>query len=76
MADDIRDYGGVAVAITYLDGEIELIGLRNIGYIKPDKREGLTTYRFQLEDIRAVIGKYVDLDAYFEQKKAENSTKP
>ena len=65
-----RDYGGIAVAITYLDGEIEIIGLRNVGYITANGRGMMERYQFQMEGIRAVIGKYVDLDAYFAQKEA------
>jgi hypothetical protein len=42
--DPIRGYGEIQVCIIYSDGEIELIGFLNIGYISPDGTDHITNY--------------------------------
>ena len=56
----MKDYGDVVICITYYDGEKEVIGITNIGYISPDGKWHLTKEYFDIEDIRGVINKYVD----------------
>ena len=58
--DTPRNYGDVVICITYYDGEKEVIGITNIGYISPDGKWHLTKEYFDIEDIRGVINKYVD----------------
>ena len=58
--DTPRTYGDVVICITYYDGETEVIGITNIGYISPDGKWHLTKEYFDIEDIRSVINKYVD----------------
>ena len=58
--DTPRTYGDVVICITYYDGETEVIGITNIGYISPDGKWHLTKEWFDIEDIRSVINKYVD----------------
>lgn len=59
--DHPREYGPIIICVTYLDGEIEMIGFYNIGYITVDGTRCLTPYFF--EDSRAfylLICKYVE----------------
>ena len=58
--DTPRNYGDVVICITYYDGETEVIGITNIGYISPDGKWHLTKEYFDIEDIRGVINKYID----------------
>ena len=57
--DTPRTYGDVVICITYYDGETEVIGITNIGYISPDGKWHLTKEYFDIEDIRGVINKYI-----------------
>ena len=57
--DTPRNYGDVVICITYYDGEKEVIGITNIGYISPDGKWHLTKEYFDIEDIRGVINKYI-----------------
>ena len=70
LADDPRTYGFLLIAITYLDGEIEMIGLGNVGYITPAGEEYLQHYKFH-DDIYDVFRKYIDVETYADQKAAE-----
>ena len=56
----IRDYGTLIIYITYADGEIEMIGLHNIGFVNTEGREGLTHYYFDAKSLYDLIVKYVD----------------
>ena len=57
------DFGPHIICITYLDGEIEVIGSICTGYISPDGSEKLTYYGIAEESgsFYDLIGKYVDL---------------
>ena len=61
--DHPREYGPFVVCITYSDGEMELIGFTNIGYIKPDGVRCLTEYFIaDSQEFFDVICKYVESD--------------
>lgn len=60
--DHPRGYGRLAIGITYTDGEIEIIGLVNSGFIDAEGREGLLKYFFDAKELYTVITKYVDPD--------------
>ena len=57
--DTPRNYGDVVICITYYDGEKEVIGITNIGYISPDGKWHLTKEWFDIKDIYGVINKYI-----------------
>lgn len=58
--DHPRRYGQLAIGITYTDGEVEIIGLVNSGFIGADGREGLLDYFFDAKELYTLITKYVD----------------
>jgi hypothetical protein len=60
--DPILSYGDVVICITYLNGEIEIIGIYNIGWITPAGDLNTTLYYFDIQDIRSLIAQYVDSD--------------
>ena len=60
--DQPRGYGRLAIGITYTDGEIEIIGLVNSGFIDTEGREGLLKHFFDAKELYTVITKYVDPD--------------
>ena len=60
LFDPILDYGPLVITITYKDGEIEMIGLYNIGLISPDGSLDTTSHRFDVSDICTVVAKYAD----------------
>lgn len=63
--DHTREYGPIMVCITYSDGEIEMIGFTNIGYIRADGVRCMTTYSIthdNREKLYYMICKYVDPD--------------
>lgn len=56
----ISDYGRLIIHITYEDGEVEMIGLHNIGFVTAEGRKGLTNYYFDDKSVYDLIAKYVD----------------
>lgn len=58
--DHPRRYGQLAIGITYTDGEIEIIGLVNSGFVDTDGREYLLDYFFDAKELYVLITKYVD----------------
>lgn len=58
--DHPRRYGQIAIGITYTDGQVEIIGLVNSGFIDADGREGLLDYFFDAKELYTLITKYVD----------------
>lgn len=57
--DHPRDYGIVLFCIYYADGEIEVIGESNIGWISSDGTWNLTDYTFDYAEMKKVIQHYV-----------------
>lgn len=60
--DPILSYGDVAIFFTYQNGEQEIIGIYNTGWITPEGKKATTSCYFEINDICAVIAKYVDRD--------------
>ena len=60
--EPILSYGDIVICITYFDGEVEMIGIYNIGWITPDGDLNTTLYYFNIQDIRKLIAQYVDPD--------------
>ena len=61
--DHIRSYGRFQICITYTDGELELIGPYNIGYVTAEGIACLTNYYPASEQVLwDLIAKYVDSD--------------
>ena len=60
MGDHPRSYGLLIICLVYADGEIEKIGLTNIGYITSDGREELTHYLYDAKELFDLLAKYVD----------------
>ena len=58
--DTILSYGDIIISIAYLDGEVEVIGLYNIGWISPGGKLNTTRFYFDIEEIRNIIARYVD----------------
>ena len=58
--DHPRYYGLLIIALTYTDGEIELIGLYNIGWVTPDGVEYLTSCYFDDKEVYDLICRFVD----------------
>lgn len=54
----ILTYGDKVICITYLDGEVELIGEYNIGWISSEGKSHRLNYHFELLGIREIIEKY------------------
>ena len=62
VIDPILDYGDIIACITYSDGEVEVIGPYNIGYIAPNGELATTTYNFDKLEIRSLFLKFIDAD--------------
>lgn len=61
--DHSRSYGRFQICITYTDGELELIGPYNIGYVTANGLACLTNYYPASEqDLWDLISKYVNED--------------
>ena len=60
MYDSIVSYGDLIVRILYSNGEAEIIGMYNIGWMSADNVLELTRYWFHYDDISEVIARYVD----------------
>lgn len=60
--DTLLSYGDVVIFISYLDGEAEIIGITNIGWVTTGGTLVTTNHWFDIEDICAVIAKYVDAE--------------
>lgn len=58
--DPILTYGDVVICIRYLDGETEVIGITNIGFVSPDGKWSTSRKRFEIKAICAEISKFVD----------------
>lgn len=62
LGDHSRAYGTFQICITYADGELELIGPYNIGYVTVYGAESLTNYYPASEQqLRDLVAKYVDV---------------
>lgn len=72
--DPILSYGDVVIFISYFDGESEMIGITNIGWLSADGKLHTTNSRFAIKEICAVIAKYVDAEALADA--SEYFTKP
>lgn len=57
-------FGEVIVEITYANGEVEMIGCDNNGWITPDGQWEYDSYYFDLESFYALLSQYVD-ESYF-----------
>ena len=57
--DHPRDYGSILFCIYYNDGEIEIIGQTNIGWITSDGTWLLTKYTFDWAEMKDLIKRYV-----------------
>lgn len=60
--DSPRGYGDILICINYWDGEIEVIGTMNIGWITPNGDWHLTMNFFRFNDLQGILLKYVDAD--------------
>lgn len=60
IGDHQNDYGDLLICITYSNKEVEVIGLTNIGWIRPDGGWRQTNYLFHAQDILSVLDDYVD----------------
>ena len=60
--DSPRDYGSIIICIRYLDGEIEIIGTSNNGWITPEGDWDLAMTVFRFPDLREVLLKYADAE--------------
>ena len=60
MFDPILSYGDLAIVISYTNGEKEIIGLTNIGFLSPDGELTTSSYSYHFEDIIDIMVKYVD----------------
>ena len=58
--DSPRGYGRIIICIHYLDGEIEVIGTTNIGWITLDGDWHLTMNCFRYPELKTLLLKYVD----------------
>ena len=56
---DVTDFGEYMICITYLDGEIEVIGSWSSGYISPDGEETFTYLTMDDDIFYPLIEKYV-----------------
>lgn len=69
MGNVPRQYGDAVIGIYYLNGEIELIGITNIGWITPDGERNLTRYSFDWNEMRELILSLVGEDDLPELRK-------
>lgn len=61
--DHPREYGPIQVCIIYSDGEVEIIGFTNIGYISSKGIKYLTPYCIdEPKELYAIICEYVDTE--------------
>ena len=60
--DTPREYGDLLICIYYTDGEIEVIGTLNCGWVTPDGDWYVELWHFRFEDLSEVLLKYVDAD--------------
>ena len=60
--DTPKDYGDVVICITYYDGEREIIGITNIGYILPNGEWYSTKEYFNWGEIRGLVNKFLVLE--------------
>ena len=58
--DHYRRYGPLMITLTYTDGEIELIGTHNIGWITPDGVQCQSNYYFDEKEVYDLICRFVD----------------
>lgn len=57
--DHPREYGEIIICIYYSDGEVDVIGLTNIGWITPEGEWHLTIYTFDWAEMRDLVERYV-----------------
>ena len=60
--DTPREFGSIVICIRYLDGENEIIGTINNGWITPEGDRNLSRNHFRFPDLREVLFKYVDAE--------------
>ena len=60
--DTPREFGSIVICIRYLDGENEIIGTINNGWITPEGDRKLAWNFFKFPDLRKVLLKYVDAE--------------
>lgn len=60
--DPILSYGDVVICISYQNGEVEMIGIYNIGFFTAEGELKTTKKWFEIEDMRCLIAKYVDME--------------
>ena len=60
--DPILSYGDVVICITYFNGEREILGITNIGFISPDGTWTTTRKYFNIKDICDIMGKFADAE--------------
>lgn len=60
--DSPRSYGDILICIHYLDGEIEIIGTVNIGWIASNGDWHITLNFFRYDELREILIKYVDAE--------------
>ena len=58
--DPIDSFGEIIIRIQYIDGEAEIIGMYNIGWLSEDHKLEFTDYYFHYDALSDVIAKYVD----------------
>jgi hypothetical protein len=62
FGDHPREYGQAVICIHYLDREIEIIGITNIGWITPDGKRAMSSYSFDWVEMQELILSLVDED--------------
>ena len=60
--DSPRGYGDMLICIQYSDGEVEIIGQKNIGWITPNGEWHYTMYSFDAKDLYAILCQYISPD--------------
>ena len=66
MLDTPMGYGKIVVKIMYNNGDGEIIGTENVGWLHSDKTLELTKYYFYPSDLCSVITKYADIQILVE----------
>lgn len=61
VVDPILTYGDVIICITYLNGEKEILGIYNIGWVTPSGEWNLTPFYFDIVAVRNLLLDYVDV---------------
>jgi hypothetical protein len=64
--DSPRGYGDILICIKYLDGEIEVIGQKNVGWITPNGEWNYSMYFFRAKDLYEILCKYIDANVLAE----------